>query len=374
MNVTVSYLGPFLLLLMVIFEMGILKYLKKQELPLKEINFNFSSGHILMWIFRAFEVAIFAFVSRHLNTGLIANLPLWAQWVFTFFAWDCCFYWLHRLHHKIPIMWSVHEVHHQGEHYSLSLGIRNSWYSSVTSIPFFLILAVLGVSIDIFVTISAFHYTVQFYNHNGVVNKSGILEYFMVTPAHHRIHHGANPEYVDKNFGGTFCIWDKLFGTFQKEVEGVQIRYGINEPIRVDNPFWANNIPVMQYLKLKLPSFELPETKKVSISDNTIALGGLLLWLLVVYYISIEHSNLGLQQYFLFGIVFLGTIALGAMSDSSFIGTVFWLIITLGLSAIYLASFSLPIVPVTLFALFFLHGLYVFKSLIKKDNLKLETV
>jgi len=138
-------LGTGLMLLMVIIELLILKFYKKEEIPWKDVVFNLNSGHILMWILRGAELAVFYFFLHNYSLNLFTSWSFIPIWVFTFVAWDFCFYWLHRLHHKVKLFWMVHVVHHEGEEFNLSLGIRNSWYSSVTSIPFFIILAILGV-------------------------------------------------------------------------------------------------------------------------------------------------------------------------------------------------------------------------------------
>ena len=369
--------GPLLLLCCTLVELVLIKFVKKDKIPWREVIFNLNSGHILMWILRGLEVVIFAFVLNNFSLGLVPTWPLALQWIFTFFAWDFCFYCLHYFHHKIPLFWSVHVIHHQGEHFGLSLGIRNSWYSSVTSIPFFLILAVLGVPLEIFIPVSAFHYFVQFYNHNNIVNKSGILEYFMVTPSCHRVHHGINPEYIDKNCGGTFNFWDKIFGTYQKELDDVQIQYGVLDEslTKTDNPFWANNIPLFQYLKIKMPKLNLNENK-IPVSDMYIASGGLILFGIVIYYIALFGQRILIEpkEIVFFTFIFVATIANGSSSDGRFSGLVSWIIIsTIPTIAFILYYQVFEPIPLMLFALFFLHGLYGIKELLnskKKDQLQ----
>lgn len=354
--------GSFLLVSIMIIELGILKFIKKEEIPWREVVFNVSSGHILMWLLRALEVSIFYFLYNNFSLRLLDNWNIIAVYAFTFFSWDFCFYWLHRMHHKIPLFWKVHTVHHEGEHFSLSLGLRNSWYSSLSSIPFFIALAMIGVPTEVFVAIGAFHYFVQFYNHNGVVKKSGFLEYFMVTPALHRVHHGTNPQYIDKNFGGTLNIWDRLFGTRQLEVEGVEIKYGVIGSIKTDNPFWGNNIPFMEALNIPLPNFEKLNENKFNVSDLYIATGGLNLLNLWLLYIHNEGKSMGMQQITLFTIIFLGTLALGALSDNRFWGMISWLIISIGGTGFFLYEygFSSPFTAI-IFVGILIHSLYGLK-------------
>lgn len=361
-NIMNLFGSSFFLVSLMFVEFGILKFIKKEFIPWREVVFNVSSGHILMWILRAFEVSIFYFLYNNFSLRLFDNWNIIALYAFTFFAWDFCFYWLHRMHHKIPLFWKVHTVHHEGEHFSLSLGLRNSWYSSLSSIPFFIALAMLGVPTEVFVSIGAFHYLVQFYNHNGVVKKSGFLEYFMVTPSLHRVHHGTNPEYIDRNFGGTLNIWDRMFGTRQVERDDIEIKYGVIGSIKTDNPFWGNNIPFMQALNIPLPDFEKLKGGKFNVSDLYVAMGGLNLLNLWLFYIHSEGKGLGMQQVSLFTIIFLGTIALGALSDNRFWGMVSWLIISIVGTGIFLYQYHI-INPLVLgvFASFVIHGLYGLK-------------
>lgn len=370
-----SYTGPLLLLILVIVELFLMIYVKKEEIPWREVVFNFSSGHILMWILRLLELAVFTFVLNNYSLNWVTTWPIALQWIFTFFAWDFCFYCLHYFHHKIPLFWYVHVIHHEGEHYGLSLGIRNSWYSSVTSIPFFLILAVLGVPLEIFIPISSFHYFMQFYNHNNIVKKSGILEKFMITPAHHRVHHGQNTEYVDKNCGGTLVIWDKMFGTFQEELPDVQIKYGVKDAIKSDNPFWGNNIPLFEALHIKLPDFNKPNTNKIETPDWFIVSSGLTLWGLVLYFIYCINQGQGftLHQIVFFWIIFLATIFLGGVSDGKYWAVISWVILALLSSVSFVLYFQVfDIIPLAIFISYFLHGAYALKYLSVNNKNKLS--
>lgn len=365
------FAGPLLLIICVLIELVVIKFVQKEEIPWKEVTLNLNSGHILMWFFRAFEVLIFQYVLTNYSLHWVTTWPVAVQWIFTFFAWDLCFYCLHVMHHKIPLFWDVHSVHHQGEHYSLSLGIRNSWYSSLSSIPFFQILAVLGVPLEIFIPISSFHYFVQFYNHTHLVNKSGFLDDILVTPSNHRVHHGINPEYLDKNCGGTFAIWDKMFGTYQKELDDVEIKYGIFEPIKTDNPFWANNIPFLEHMKIKLPSFAQKEEDKIEIEEAFIGSSGLVLFFVVIYYIYCEdHGMNGIKQLLFFMLIFFDTIAIGAVSDIRLWGMIAWVLISSFASVAFVLYYSMfePI-SILLFTALFLHGAYgMFKSVSSKKT------
>ncbi|MFT4267251.1 MAG: sterol desaturase family protein [Xenophilus sp.] len=302
-----------LMLAAMLAEMFLLWRRRGQAVPWLDVIFNLNSGHIVLWLFRGVEVAAYAWVLRHASLRWTDGWHPWAVWVFTFFAWDFGFYWLHRLHHRFGWLWAVHVVHHQGEHFNLSLGIRNSWYSSLTSFPFFAPLAVLGVPLPVFVAVSSFHYAVQFYNHSGLVTTSGLLDRFMVTPRHHRVHHGCNAEYVDKNFGGTLLLWDRLFGTFQQVLPDVPIQYGVPGWPRTHNPFWASQLPWLRYLGWREP--HLPAQPVTQAQARWVATGGVLLFAVVVFYVAHEGAWAGGQQLVLFMLLASATLALGGLSD-----------------------------------------------------------
>jgi sterol desaturase/sphingolipid hydroxylase (fatty acid hydroxylase superfamily) len=357
------FLGIALLLAMILIEILYLKYVEKEEIPWREIIFNLNSGHVMLWVCRGLEVAGFDYVLKHWSFGWVGQWHIAAQWIFTLLAWDFCFYWMHRLHHKFPLLWAVHVVHHEGEHFSLSLGVRNSWYSSLTSFPFFVGLAVLGVPTEQFYLIGAFHYFVQFYNHNRVVNKSGWLEYFIVTPSHHRVHHGCNAEYRDKNCGGTFAFWDMWFGTFQAEREDIEIQYGVKHKTPSDNPFWVNHLPFLFYVfKTKVPDFQVFTKNKKPISEFEISMGGILLFALLIFYIYQEDKWGGYQEIILFALLLGATIAMAGLYENYRWGTYGWLFFVAAL-VVFMLYFSIFYVSfLCLSLLFALHGIWVFNK------------
>ncbi|MDN4165141.1 sterol desaturase family protein [Cytophagales bacterium LB-30] len=323
MNVFYSTL---LLLLLVLIELVAIRLILKEPIPWKEVTANLNSGHILLWIFRGLEIVVYDYSLRYLGLGLIDSWPLWAIYIFAFVAWDFCFYWLHRLHHQWPALWAIHEVHHQGEYFSLSLGIRNSWFSSLTSIPFFTILAVVGVPLEVFIVVSSLHYVVQFYNHNRIVNKSGWLEYVLITPSHHRVHHGKNKEYINKNHSGTLVIWDKLFGTFQEEREDIVMEYGIRNPVNSHNPLWQNGKPIVQWLgKYKVWPLKSSFSPK-QFSSLWIGLGGILLFMLLLVYIYYETQWPASLKAVFFSYLFMNTLANGGLSDGKSWALYAWLL------------------------------------------------
>jgi alkylglycerol monooxygenase len=162
----------------------------------------------------------------------------WWSWVLAFVLYDLCYYWAHRMSHEVNLFWSGHVVHHQSEEYNLSVALRQSWFQGVWTAPFYLPMALLGFDTTQLIVVGGINLIYQFWIHTELIDRMGFLEWFMNTPSHHRVHHGRNPKYIDKNHAGTFIIWDRLFGTFQQEEE--RPVYGITTPINSWNPVWAN--------------------------------------------------------------------------------------------------------------------------------------
>lgn len=160
------------------------------------------------------------------------------NWVLLFIGVDFFYYWFHRLSHEINALWAAHIVHHQSEEYNLSVALRQSWLQSWFSWVFYLPLAVIGFKPEMFFLMSAVNTLYQFWIHTRALGKLGPLEWIINTPSHHRVHHGSDPEYLDKNHAGTLIIWDRMFGTFQEEKE--EPVYGITTPLKSWNPVWAN--------------------------------------------------------------------------------------------------------------------------------------
>jgi len=167
------------------------------------------------------------------------DLPntIWV-WIILFIGVDFFYYWFHRMSHQVNALWAAHIVHHQSEEYNLTVALRQSWFQSWFSWVFYLPLALIGFDPLMFVTLSAFNTLYQFWIHTRAIKSMGFLEYIINTPSHHRVHHGSNPKYIDKNHAGSLIIWDKMFGTFQKEEE--EVYYGITTPLASWNPVWAN--------------------------------------------------------------------------------------------------------------------------------------
>lgn len=154
---------------------------------------------------------------------------------------DFAGYWLHRINHRVNILWNRHIIHHSSEEFNLSCALRQSISGIISFGAIFLFPAALfGVPTWLFAIMGPIHLFLQFWYHTRLINNMGFLEHILVTPSHHRVHHAINPEYLDKNYSQIFIIWDKLFGTFQEELPNVPPVYGILRPSKTWNPILIN--------------------------------------------------------------------------------------------------------------------------------------
>jgi len=325
------------MLFVVVGETLILQWMDKKQVNWHDVIFNLNSGHIMLWLFRGLEVTCYGLVVSNFSLGLVSDWPPLLLWIFALFAWDFGFYWLHRLHHRISALWAIHVVHHQGEHFNLSLGVRNSWYSSLTSIPFFMLLAVLGVPLSVFVAVSLINYSIQLFNHNALTPKLGFLEYILVTPSHHRVHHVNDMAYANMNFGGSFIFWDKLFGTFCPQLPETPFKYGAGKNPPSQNPFVASNLPFAKLLRL--PIKLTPKSPIFRCGVAMLASGALLLFILVMSYIyryGYGYDQVQWPQLCLLALIALGSVALGGISEGRRWGISLWLAVVLLLPAIFI--------------------------------------
>ena len=178
---------------------------------------------------------------------LVENLTIyqvqssWLLYVIAFLALDFAGYWVHRLAHTVNFFWNNHIVHHSSEEFNLACALRQSISVYFRIYAFLLIPAALfGVPQQVIAVVAPLHLFAQFWYHTQHINRMGWLEYIIVTPAHHRVHHAINPEYLDKNYGQIFIFWDRMFGTFQEETPAIPAVYGVTRPVRTWNPIKIN--------------------------------------------------------------------------------------------------------------------------------------
>lgn len=187
---------------------------------------------------------------------LVENLALteiratWLIWLAAFIAIDFAGYWNHRLSHKINFFWNQHVIHHSSEEFNLACALRQPVSNLLGYFPFLLIPAALvGVPYTIIAILAPIHLFAQFWYHTQHIDKMGWLEYIIVTPSQHRVHHAINSEYIDKNLGQILCVWDRLFGTFQEELGDVAPQYGVLKPAATWNPILINFQHIWRVIK-----------------------------------------------------------------------------------------------------------------------------
>jgi alkylglycerol monooxygenase len=161
-------------------------------------------------------------------------------WIAAAIIWDFCYYWFHRFSHEISILWAAHAVHHQSEDYNLTTALRQTSTGFLFGWIFYLPIFLLGFPLEVVVAVNAVNLIYQFWVHTQVVRRLGVLDYILVTPSNHRVHHAQNERYIDKNYGGMLILWDRLFGTFEDESDDEPVVFGVRKPLASWNPFWAN--------------------------------------------------------------------------------------------------------------------------------------
>ena len=181
----------------------------------------------------------YGFAPEHVALFELSADSVWV-WVLAFFLYDFCYYWLHRMGHERNILWAAHSVHHQSEEYNLSTALRQTSTGFLLGWIFYLPMAVLGVPLLVFVSVAALNLLYQFWVHTRHIPKLGWFEWFFVSPSNHRAHHAQNALYMDRNYGGVFIIWDRLFGSFQEEDDNEPVIFGVTTPLASWNPLWAN--------------------------------------------------------------------------------------------------------------------------------------
>jgi sterol desaturase/sphingolipid hydroxylase (fatty acid hydroxylase superfamily) len=182
-------------------------------------------------------VGVYAVVWERFRVSEWSTSSPWT-WILCFLGVDFFYYWFHRVSHESNLPWGAHIVHHSSEEFNLSVALRQGAFQPLFSFAFYLPLAWLGFPPVVFLTCSSIDTLYQFWIHTRAIKKLGPMEWIFNTPSHHRVHHGCDAKYIDKNYAGTLIIWDRMFGSFQPEEE--EPVYGITKPLASWNPVWAN--------------------------------------------------------------------------------------------------------------------------------------
>jgi len=180
---------------------------------------------------------LYIIVFKEFSLWTLPDTPL--VWVAAFILYDLSYYWNHRMGHEMNILWASHVVHHSSEEYNLTTALRQTG-TGFLSFIFYLPLAILGFDPLMIITVGALNLVYQFWVHTQHVRKLGWLDRVFVTPSNHRAHHAQNDVYIDRNYGGVFILWDRLFGSFQEELDEDPPIFGIRGALSTWNPIWAN--------------------------------------------------------------------------------------------------------------------------------------
>jgi alkylglycerol monooxygenase len=207
-------------------------------------------GYLVIWHnWRMFDMGV-------TEAAAFALAAPWWVWVTCFLAKDFAYYWAHRMSHEMNAGWATHIAHHQSEEYNLSVALRQGVFQPFFFNFFYLPLALIGFPPGVYALCSAINTLYQFWIHTRIIPKLGPVEWIFNTPSHHRVHHGRDVKYIDRNHAGVLIIWDRMFGTFQEEEE--EPNYGLVSPLRSWNPFWGQ---VHYFVKLIKTSIAAPRWK-----------------------------------------------------------------------------------------------------------------
>ncbi|MBK6499107.1 MAG: sterol desaturase family protein [Saprospiraceae bacterium] len=351
-----NYAIPFFLILIAL-EYGVSMLMHKQVNRLFDTISSLSSGitNVIKDVLGLSIVIIsYGWLVNHLAIYHIQSTIL--TYVLAFIGIDFAGYWIHRWSHEINVFWNRHIIHHSSEEFNLSCALRQSVSEIFALFTFtYIPMAILGIPAQVVAVVAPIQLFAQFWYHTRLIHKMGWLEYILVTPSHHRVHHAINPEYMDKNYSQIFIIWDKLFGTFQPEKEEIPVVYGVTRAVHTWNP-WIINYQHLWLLisdawrtkswldKLKIwvmptgwrpadvsTAFPVPYTKEIYLRNkyDTIAsplfkvwaVGQLLITLLLMMFLFNNIGTIPFSSVLLYGLfLFVNIFAYTSLMDGNLIG------------------------------------------------------
>ena len=216
------------------------------------------TGNILMvFAVKGLTLALHFYLYQFRLFDLASMIPLWAMWVLTFILIDLVFYIYHRISHRSRFLWAIHMSHHSSEEMNFAVSFRQAWLGPVSKIPFFILLPLIGLDPTIIAVAGVISTLWGIFGHTQVIGKLGPIEWIFNTPSHHRVHHGANEQYIDKNYGNLLIIWDRMFGTF--EPEKANVRYGLVKNVNTFNPI---KITLMEWSSIFKDMSKAPNLKE----------------------------------------------------------------------------------------------------------------
>ncbi len=234
----IHYAIPFFVVTVILEGIAVFKRNPKSyEMKDTIASISMGVGNVVIGLItKLFIVVLFAFIYE--NYRLFDIGFKWWAWLLILFADDFCYYWSHRIGHESRFFWASHIVHHSSQKYNLSTALRQTWTGGFFTFIFFLILPFIGFHPLMIFTQMSISLLYQYWIHTELIDKMPRwFEAVFNTPSHHRVHHGSNPIYLDRNHAGIFIVWDKLFGTFQPELKEVKVVYGLTNNIHTYNPF-----------------------------------------------------------------------------------------------------------------------------------------
>ena len=247
LSIEESLISIFFIFLLCEWIFGRLKRLKIHET--KDSVRNFLIGAISFFsdfLFTILTIPIWLYMFSHLKLFTF-DQENWLSFFILFILLDFSEYWFHRLSHEVNLLWSAHIVHHQSSFFNLTVGLRTSIFVPFFNIFFYSLFPILGFSPENVLLVILIQGIYQLLIHTELIGKLGILEYLIVTPSTHRVHHGKNEIYIDKNYGKCLVFWDQLFGTYQKETEKVE--FGITKPLKKSGAIYSTIYPFQKLVK-----------------------------------------------------------------------------------------------------------------------------
>lgn len=199
---------------------------------------------------KLFTLGIYSWVFQHAALWRLPENSPWV-WGLSLLAYDFLYYWHHRFGHTVALFWAAHAVHHQSEDYNLSTALRQTSSGWIAGWIFYLPMAVAGVPPLVFAGVALIDLLYQYWVHTQQIGRLGWFDRWFCSPSNHRVHHAVNDPYLDRNYGGILVLWDRLFGSFQEELEAEPCVYGTREALNSWNP-WTANLQVYRKLWRKM--------------------------------------------------------------------------------------------------------------------------
>ncbi|CAI0807782.1 Fatty acid hydroxylase superfamily [Serratia fonticola] len=248
-------------LICIVIEAFVLRKYHRSQLNYAEglVNISLGVNNLVAGIlFTGIHLFIYQYLYRHYSLSLPLPNPF-LQLLVAFLLYDFLYYWSHWAHHRCNLLWANHWVHHSGQHFNFTTAVRLGFLGNFTVWIFFLPMAFLGIPLEHYLLVIAAQFIYQFFIHTTLVRELGWLEKILVTPSQHRVHHASNALYLDRNFGCFLVVWDRLFGTYQREIIDEPPQYGVTHSI--EQPFSPGYLNCFLYLECLRQAWRQPSLR-----------------------------------------------------------------------------------------------------------------